>query len=284
MRTAAARLSTITSRRLVRCRSAAAVAVGMTRSSGSGSGSGGGSGGGTGGDEVKTGEAKLISPSTQAEQFTLGSLRRTSLEATPTTQFQNWFATARASTAHAETCVLATSSLPSGHVSARVVYLKEVDADGGFVLYSNWASSRKAADVASNPNVALVFYWESLQRQVRVEGQALRVSREQSQAYFDTRLRGSRIGAWASRQTSVLEPDDAVQGDDGRLALERAVEETESRFDGLQQIPVPDFWGGLRVQPRTVEFWQGRDNRLHDRFLYEWHEPDATWTIKRLSP
>jgi pyridoxamine 5'-phosphate oxidase len=159
-------------------------------------------------------------------------------------------------------------------VSARVVYLKELERDpGGFVVYSNWGTSRKAADVASNGWVALTFWWREAERQVRVEGMVERVSVEESQRYFDTRGRGSRVGAWASQQSSVLK---------GREELENRVREVERRFEGVEEIPVPEFWGGLRIKPDMVEFWQGRESRLHDRFRYS-REGDG-WKIERLSP
>jgi pyridoxamine 5'-phosphate oxidase len=169
--------------------------------------------------------------------------------------------------------------LPSGAVSSRFVYLKELDARG-FVVYSNWATSRKAADVQSNPQASLAFWWAELERQVRVEGPVERLTDEESQAYFSLRARGSRVGAWASEQSRVL-----PEADGGRDVLDRRVREVERRFDGVEDIPVPPFWGGLRVLPRTVEFWQGRESRLHDRFRYVRHEtPEGGWTIERLSP
>jgi pyridoxamine 5'-phosphate oxidase len=195
---------------------------------------------------------------------------------------------------HPETCTLSTAQLPSGRVSARVVYLKELDARG-FVIYSNFGTSGKARDLfgaadgssTGNPWASLVFWWEPLERQVRVEGRAERIPAAESQAYFDTRVRGSRIGAWSSRQSAVLQPDAGVEGDDGRVMLDGWVKETEAKFEGADHIPVPEFWGGLRIVPERFEFWQGRENRLHDRFVYdrvEGETGDVKWTLERLSP
>ena len=178
-----------------------------------------------------------------------------------------------------ETVCLSTAHLPSGSVSSRFVYLKELDATG-FVVYSNWGTSRKAEDVQSNPQASLAFWWHELERQVRVEGRVMRLSNEESQAYFGLRARGSRIGAWASEQSKVL-PEDSG----GRGALENRVRDVERRFEGVEDIPVPGFWGGLRVVPDMVEFWQGRESRLHDRFKYvRVAGKDNDWTIERLSP
>lgn len=212
--------------------------------------------------------------SPQAEQYTKGSLDASQLDPNPSTQFATWFAHAQQSGVHQpETVTLSTASLPSGRVSARMVYLKEQD-DRGFVVYSNWGTSRKAADVASNAHAALTFWWHELERQVRVEGPCERLSADESQTYYDTRIRGSRIGAWASPQSQVLADRDELEG---------RVADVEKRFEGEEKIPVPEFWGGLRVLPEMVEFWQGRPSRLHDRFRYE-KTAQGEWKVDRLSP
>ncbi|RMZ76967.1 hypothetical protein DV737_g4612, partial [Chaetothyriales sp. CBS 132003] len=218
----------------------------------------------------------------QAAQFNVGTLHRRELDPDPLIQFHAWFSDpdpALRGTAP-ETCTLSTARLPSGRVSSRVVYLKELDARG-FVVYSNWETSNKAKDWASNGWVSLCFWWKGQQRQVRVEGKGERLSEEESQVYYDTRARGSRIGAWASRQSEVL----SAQGgdDDGRELLDQRVREVERRFEGQEQIPVPPFWGGLRIVPDMVEFWQGRESRLHDRFRYTLEE-GGSWRVERLSP
>lgn len=258
----------------------------------------------------------------RADQFlqheTSGGLHRRDLDPhSPITQFHSWFSAAQAyqlpssasssstpeeqqqqqqkpGIAHPETCTLSTAHLPSGRVSARMVYLKELDARGGFVVYTNLGTSRKAADLATNGWAALTFWWEAVERQVRVEGRAARLPAAESQRYFDTRVRGSRVGAWASRQSAVLAPAEGAAGrgggdgdddDDGRKVLEGWVREAEARFEGTEDIPVPEFWGGLRIVPERIEFWQGRENRLHDRFVYDKIEGEEDkWTLQRLSP
>ena len=141
--------------------------------------------------------------------------------------------------------------------------------------------------MASNPRAALAFWWAGLERQVRVEGKVERLSREESQSYYGLRARGSKVGAWASRQSEVL-----PESEGGREVLDKWVKEVEERFEGVEdgEIPVPEFWGGLRVVPEMVEFWQGRESRLHDRFRYlrvdggkEGGE-EGEWKLERLSP
>lgn len=208
-----------------------------------------------------------------AVQYTRGALDIKDVDPSPTEQFHKWFKEAvEAKVYQPETVTLATASLPDGKVSARILFMKELD-DRGFVVYSNWETSRKARDVASNPQAALTFWWHELERQVRVEGRVEHLTAEESQVYYDTRIRGSRIGAWASPQSKVL---------DGREDLERRVKEVEQRFEGQDKIPVPPFWGGLRIVPEAVEFWQGRESRLHDRLKYT--KEGGEWKIERLSP
>jgi pyridoxamine 5'-phosphate oxidase len=195
----------------------------------------------------------------------------------PTVEHQNpfdlfaaWYADADESgLIHPEAMTLATAS-PEGVPSARTVLLKEVD-DGGFVFYTNYGS-RKAQELEANPMAALVFHWAVLERQVRIEGRVERVSREQASTYHGSRPRGSQIGAWASRQSQTL-PD--------RGSLGARVREFTARFEG-GDVPLPEFWGGYRLRPTRMEFWQGRANRLHDRLLFE--TDTREWTTRRLYP
>ncbi len=188
----------------------------------------------------------------------------------PVALFADWFASAKqAGLMLPEAMTVATASR-EGSPSARMMLLKAFGADG-FVFYTNY-ESRKASELEENPRAALVLHWPTLQRQVRVEGRVERLSPEDSTAYFDSRPRGSRIGAWASKQSSPLE---------NREDLERRFKESEQQFaDG--RIPLPPYWGGFRVIPEFIEFWQGRINRLHDRLRYS--RTSHGWTVQRLYP
>lgn len=168
-----------------------------------------------------------------------------------------------------ESMSLATCT-SQGRPSSRIVLLKEADQKG-FVFFTNYGS-RKADELEENPYVALLFHWNILQRQVRIEGKIERISTEESNAYFQTRGRGSRIGAWASFQSQEL---------DNRETLVERVKYFEEKFAG-KEVPLPEFWGGYRVLPEQIEFWQGKANRLHDRFVYQ--KADNYWKIIRLNP
>ena len=175
------------------------------------------------------------------------------LDRDPLELFEQWFRDATESSLLEPTAMTLATCGADGRPSARMVLLKSHGEDG-FVFYTNYGS-RKAAELLDNPHAALVLYWQPLLRQVRIEGRVERMSAEQSTPYFDSRARGSRIGAWASRQSQVLgERDELV----------RRVARFESKF-GSGDVPLPEFWGGFRVRPEMIEFWQGRASRLHDR-------------------
>lgn len=185
-------------------------------------------------------------------------------------RFRRWAEQARAAgSMMTDTAILATASA-DGIPSARAVILRGLDRRG-FVFFTNYESP-KAKDLGANPVGALVFLWPELHRQVRVTGRVERVSREESQVYFGTRPPGHRLGAWASPQSRVIE---------GRGPLERAFGEIRARFPG-EDVPLPPFWGGFRVIPEAVEFWEGRENRLHDRVRYR--REGERWAIERLAP
>jgi pyridoxamine 5'-phosphate oxidase len=199
--------------------------------------------------------------------YTREGLTETEASADPFEQFALWFEQARRSgNPEPNAMALATASA-AGVPSIRMVLLKGFDRSG-FVWYTNY-ESRKAADLAENPRASLLFYWPELERQVRVGGVAGKVSTEESEAYFHSRPRGHQVGAWASRQSTVI-PD--------RHTLERNI----PAFPDDQPIPLPPFWGGYRLTPDTFEFWQGRPNRLHDRLEYVRETDD--WMLRRLSP
>ena len=188
----------------------------------------------------------------------------------PIELFGEWFEEARESGIMLfESTSLATAT-PEGVPSSRMVLLKAFSAEG-FVFYTNYGS-RKARELDANPRASLTLYWAVLQRQVRVEGRVERIGHEESKVYFRTRSRSSQIGAWASRQSDTL--DDPSE-------LEQRVSEIEERFED-QDIPLPEFWGGYRVVPERIEFWQGRLNRLHDRLVFE--RVDGRWETERLYP
>jgi pyridoxamine 5'-phosphate oxidase len=204
-------------------------------------------------------------------EYHLAGLRRADLDPDPIVQFQKWFDRATgAESAEANAATLATAD-KKGLPSARIVLLKGVDRRG-FTFFSNY-ESRKGRELAVNPQAALVFYWPTQERQVCIAGDVAKLSREESEAYFRTRPKGSRLAAWASRQGEVVE---------NRAVLESRWKELQAKYRG-GEVPMPAYWGGYILSPVRIEFWQGRPSRLHDRFCYT-KRPDRTWRIERLSP
>lgn len=188
----------------------------------------------------------------------------------PIALFDRWYREARESGLYLPESMALATATSDGRPSVRQVLLKAFD-ERGFVFYTNY-ESRKGREIANNPVGALAVHWPILQRQVRIEGRVSRTSEAESAAYFVSRPRGSRIGAWASEQSSVLAD---------RAELEARFREAQQRFES-GEVPLPPFWGGYRVAPETVEFWQGRANRLHDRIRFV--RTEDGWHRERLSP
>ncbi|WP_266365851.1 pyridoxamine 5'-phosphate oxidase [Tellurirhabdus rosea] len=205
------------------------------------------------------------------KEYTLNGLDVKDVLADPFRQFQRWFDEAlQAGVAEPNAMHLSTVG-EDGRPSGRIVLVKGVD-QRGFSFYTNYLS-RKGTELAAHPVAALTFFWPELERQVRIEGKITRVSPDESDAYFQSRPRGSQLGAWISQQSSTIE---------NREVLARRQQELENQFDG-QTVPRPPHWGGYLVNPDYVEFWQGRPSRLHDRIVYRLAGGDD-WRIERLSP
>jgi pyridoxamine 5'-phosphate oxidase len=201
----------------------------------------------------------------------LAAFTKDSVDPNPIRQFQKWLAEVRAagiSEQDAISMALGTAT-KDGRPSTRIVLLKSVD-DHGFVFYTNY-QSRKGRELAANPQASLLFYWPQVWWQVRVEGTVEKVSDKESENYFQSRPLGSKLGAWASNQSEVVAT---------RETLEERFAEIERRFG--EDVPRPEHWGGYRLKPDAFEFWQGRDNRLHDRLRYSLQ--DGVWVIERLGP
>ena len=210
-------------------------------------------------------------PTASRYEHAARGLRRRDLDPDPIKQFSNWFTAAlEAEIRDVNAMSLATAGRDA-KPSVRVVLLKGFDQDG-FVFFTNY-ESEKGVQLEANPYASLAFYWIELDRQIRIAGQTEKTSRQESEGYFHSRPIGSQLGAWASRQSEVL---------DGRRVLDARMVEMTERF-GDNPIPLPPHWGGYRVKPDTIEFWQGRPNRLHDRFRYR-RQTDGSWLIERLAP
>ena len=198
-------------------------------------------------------------------------LRRTDLDPNPVGQFANWFTAAvEAGIRDVNAMSLATAG-QDGRPSVRIVLLKGF-AEDGFVFFTNYESD-KGRQLEENPHAALAFYWIEQDRQIRIMGPVERTSREESERYFHSRPIGSQLGAWASRQSEVI---------DGRRILDARLAELTERFAN-KMVPLPPHWGGFRLKPDRFEFWQGRPNRLHDRFRYR-RDENGRWMIERLAP
>jgi pyridoxamine 5'-phosphate oxidase len=204
-------------------------------------------------------------------EYDAHGLRRADLHSDPIEQFRAWFAAALAGEKRDVNAMTLATATPEGRPSARIVLLKAIDQHG-FCFFTNY-DSEKGRDLDANPFAALCFYWPNLERQVRVTGSTERTSREDSAAYFHSRPVGSRLGAWVSKQSEVI---------DARQILDARMEAMRERFHNTE-ITLPPHWGGYRLKPDTVEFWQGRPNRLHDRFRYA-RGATGSWQIDRLAP
>lgn len=204
-------------------------------------------------------------------EYMLAGLSKRDLEPNPLVQFEKWFQqTVAAGVLEPNAAVLATADA-SGQPSARMILIKGVD-ERGFSFFTNY-ESRKARELTQNPKAALVFPWIELERQVCITGSISKLPRGEAAAYFKIRPRGSRLGAWTSKQSRVI---------GSRAELEERLKQVEAQYPG-EEIPLPPDWGGYLLAPIEIEFWQGRPNRLHDRLRYT-KQPDSTWRIERLSP
>jgi pyridoxamine 5'-phosphate oxidase len=204
------------------------------------------------------------------KEYTRAGLTESAADPDPIEQFRRWFGEVVKADLHEPNAMTLATATRDCRPSARMVLLKGFD-ERGFVFYTNYVG-RKGRELDENPCCALVFYWGEFERQVRVEGQASRVSGEESDAYYASRPRGSRLGAWASRQSERVEK---------REDLEKRLRRLETEYEG-RKVPRPPFWGGYRVEPNAIEFWQGRENRMHDRLLYR--RTKDGWRIERLQP
>ncbi|MFJ3635731.1 pyridoxamine 5'-phosphate oxidase [Streptomyces sp. NPDC090112] len=212
-----------------------------------------------------------IDPAQMRKQYRSEIVHAESLAEDPMEQFARWFQQAADSHLFEPNAMVVSTATPDGRPSSRTVLLKQFDGRG-FVFFTNYGS-RKGRELAANPHVALLFPWHPIARQVIVTGTAARIGRDETAAYFRSRPHGSQLGAWASEQSTVI---------GSRAELDRRYAELEERHPDGEQVPVPPEWGGYRVVPEAVEFWQGHENRLHDRLRYVLD--GGAWRLERLAP
>lgn len=205
------------------------------------------------------------------KEYSLTGLKESDLAKDPFRQFDKWFREAEAGKINEPNAMTLATATRDGRPSSRIVLLKEVDGRG-FVFYTNY-ESHKGHELDTNPYASLVFPWIAMERQVIINGAVTKVSREEAAAYFHSRPLASQLGAWASHQSAIIS---------SRAALDENMKAVEKKYAG-QVVPLPPYWGGYRLAPESVEFWQGRRSRLHDRLRYR-READGNWVIERLSP
>ena len=208
---------------------------------------------------------------TDRHDYEKAALDESAVAPDPFRQFQAWFDEATEAGIPEPNAVTVATATPEGRPSARVVLMRGFD-DRGFVFYTNY-ESRKGREISANPFASMCFFWQALERQVRVEGRVVLASEAESDEYFRGRPKGSKLGAWVSNQSGVVA---------GREALEAEFEAIQARYPG-DEVPRPGHWGGYRVVPDSVEFWQGRRSRLHDRIVYR-RTAEGAWRIERLAP
>ena len=208
---------------------------------------------------------------TGRHDYEKASLDESAVAADPIAQFRTWFDQATAEGLPEPNAVTVSTATPEGRPSSRVVLMRGFD-ERGFVFYTNY-QSRKGREIEENPHAAMCFFWQPMERQVRIEGRIEKTTEAESDDYFRGRPTGSKLGAWVSNQSGVVP---------GRSTLEAEMEAIKTRFPG-EEIPRPPHWGGFRVVPESVEFWQGRRSRLHDRLVYR-RADDGGWRVERLAP